>query len=150
MRFEPTYGSLFERLLANSVESDRYSYGGVCCWEWTGRLKSAYPYISMRVPGKKNPQGFRAHRVMANLVVGRPLHSIEETIDHACLIPWCINWAHFCVATIGENSTDRHRRDAGKPRLDLKPLVDPKLYLIDPLVRELPRLRASASQECPF
>jgi hypothetical protein len=150
VRFEPTYTSLFERLLANSAESEQYAHRGCPCWVWTGRIRSAYPYITIRVPGKQNPQSFRAHRVMAEIVVGRALDPSKETIDHGCEIPWCINYWHFRLATIGDNSRDRHRRDAGKPRIVMPYLIDPKLYLLDPLVRELPRLRSELLQECPF
>ena len=150
MRFEATYSGLFERLLANSDVSDRYAHRGCPCWVWTGRVRSAYPYLSLRVPGKKNPQGFRAHRIMAETVVGRPLDPVYETIDHGCEIPWCINYWHFKLATLGDNSKDRHRRVAGKPRLDLPYLISTKLYILDPLVRELPRLRSDLPQECPF
>lgn len=141
---------LFERLLANSVESDLYRYDGCSCWEWTGRIRHAYPYMSVRIDGKKNPQGFRAHRVMAEIVIGRPLDPTLETIEHACEIPWCINYWHFNLATNSENRRDAAARRAGKPRLDLKPLLDRELYIFDIFNRSLPTLRSSLTTECPF
>ncbi len=141
--------ALFSRLLANSVESD-HVFDGWCCWEWTGRVRRCYPYVTVRVPGKKNPQGFRAHRVMAEIVVGRPLHPMRETIEHACAIPWCINYMHFRLATISENRLDAGLRRAGKPRLVLQPLVDEHLYDVDRFIRSLPVLKSTLSEECPF
>ena len=46
----------------------------------------------------------------------------------------CGKWPGDSIHTIGE----------------MPYLVDPKLYVFDPLIRELPRLRSELSQECPF
>jgi len=88
---------------------------------------------------------------MAELVVQRVLHPVEETIEHTCLNTACINPLHFALASNSENVADMNARRFGKQRRVFKPLVDPTLYIVDPLVRSLPTLRSEAlHQECPF
>jgi hypothetical protein len=146
------YANLFSRLLANSVESDVHSYEGTCCWEWTGwrQHRGGYGRCTVRVRGK--PQARPAHRVMAEVVLGRPLDPDLETLEHACGITWCINFLHLKIATRGDNTADAHARRAGKPRRVFKPLIDNDLYIIDRFIRSLPTLRSSLleNQECPF
>lgn len=151
MPFEPLYSSLFERLLANSKVSDEYSHDGKPCWEWTGyRIPRGYGRMSRRRPGKSSPQGYAAHRLMAECVVGRELDPDIETIEHRCEIPWCINYWHFSIVTRPANTADMRARWAGRPRKMFKPLVDPLLYDFDPLERALPTLKAAALEPCPF
>lgn len=150
----PRHASLFVRLLAHSVESETYSYKGTCCWEWTGskRARGDYGRITVRVPGRKNPVRKAVHRVMAELAIGRQLDPDAETIQHACEIPWCINFLHFEIATRADNSADMQARRNGKPRKHFKPLVDPGLYAVDRFIRSLPTLKSAAleTSEIPF
>lgn len=143
---------MFERLLANSEESEQYRWGGWCCWEWTGRIGyHAYGHMSIRVPERKTPRGHLAHRVMAETVLGRPL-LLAETVDHACEIPWCINFMHFRLMTRSENSSDARARQLGKPRKNHPMMIDESLYSVDRFIRSLPVLRSSLleNQTCPF
>jgi len=147
------YPSLFHRLLANSVESDVYSYKGTCCWEWTGwrQHRGGYGRCTVRVRGK--PQARPAHRVMAELVLARQLDPDLETLEHGCEITWCINPLHLSIASRGDNTADMLARKYGTTRRRVfKPLVDPELYSVDPFIRALPVLRSTIleNQECPF
>lgn len=145
------YAGLFQRLLANSIESETYSHAGTPCWEYMGyRIRRGYGRLAMRRPGKPNPQGMAAHRVMAEVVTGRTLHPDDETIEHACGIPWCINYLHFELATRPENTANMQRTRSGRPRKVFQPLINQSLYSVDPLERSMPVLRSSLSEECPF
>src|SRR5690349_11142899 len=92
-----SHPSMFARLLANSIESTVHFFEGTPCWEWTGyrTRRGWYPRVAVRVPGKKAPVGLAAHRVMAEIVLGRPLDPDEETIEHRCETSWCINFLHL-------------------------------------------------------
>lgn len=148
------YANLFERLLANSVESEKYNYEGSPCWEWVGyRLRrGGYGRIAMRIgPKPTKPQGFAAHRVMAEVVLDRPLDPDFETIEHACELTWCINPWHFKLATRAENTLDMNMRRHKRPRRIFVPLLDPKRYILDLFApRVMPQLRAVATSEAPF
>ncbi len=152
MPFESPYASLFERLMANSKVSDRYALKGVPCWEWMGyRIRRGYGRIAIRRPERKSPQGYAAHRVMAEVVLGRSLHPDLETVEHACEIPWCVCYWHFSLVTRADNSADMRARVLGRPRKLFTPLVDPELYFCDPFTRALPVLKADlVGQDCPF
>ena len=145
------YAGMFQRLLANSHESDRYSFEGSPCWEWDGYISpKGYGRFSMRVPTKPYPVLFAAHRELAVLALGKPLPP-DTTIEHACTLPWCIHWLHFETATRAENSRDMQARRWNKPRLKFKRLIDLELYTYDPLIRSLPVLRSTlVNAECPF
>jgi hypothetical protein len=118
------------------------------------RRSRGYGVITKRVPGKKNPQGFFAHREMAKVVLGRDLHPDLETIEHACEIPWCINPWHLDMGSRADNTADMRARRSGKPRKTFRPLLDPALYYLDTLAdRCFPRLRAELeldTADCPF
>lgn len=144
------YPSLFARLLANSCESDVYFFEGTPCWEFQGPKVRGYGRLTIRVPGKKNPQGFAVHRVMAELVLGRTICPVEETVEHRCEIPWCINYWHFALCSNRDNAADMRARITKGQRKLFKPLVDPALYYCDPFERSLPQLRAHNVEEIPF
>jgi hypothetical protein len=148
-----SYRDLFSRLLANSVESETYIYEGTCCWEWTGyRLRrGGYGRMGVHVPGK-GTRGRAPHRVMAEVVLGRPLHPDLETVEHACGLTWCINFLHLKLATRADNASDARRRQLGHERIVFKPLIDNDLYVIDRFIRSLPVLRSKLleDQSCPF
>ena len=143
---------MFERLMRHSRESDTYFFEGTPCWEWTSyrHQRGSRGRISVRVPGKKNPQGLFPHRVMAELVLGRPLDPDHETIEHACGIGWCINFLHLRLATRGDNTKDMWARRNGGARIEFPPLVDEGRYIVGRFIRALPVLREEQPQECPF
>ena len=147
------YTNLFQRLLANSVESDVYGYQGTCCWEWTGpkQRRGGYGRVSVHVPGK-GTQGKLVHRVVAALVLGRQLDPDLETVEHACELTWCFNPLHLEIASRAANTADMQNRRRKKQRLVFKPLVDPDLYSVDRFIRSLPTLRRTPSEiePCPF
>lgn len=144
-----SYPNLFERLLANSVESELYFFEGTPCWEWTAKQKRrGYPQINLYRDGRTVTK--HAHRVMAELVVGRPLHPDRETIEHRCEIPWCINFLHFAIVSRADNTSDAQSKRSGKPRRIFLPLVDLDLYFVDRFIRSLPVLKSDITEECPF
>ena len=142
------YASLFERLLANSVESETHSYNGTPCRCWTGATdrRGEYGRVNVRV-GDRRCVTRAVHRVIAELILGRPLDPERETIQHGCDNPPCISWLHFEIATRVDNSRDSQNRRRGLPRQMFKPLVDPELFDVDPLMWCKPLPRAAG---CPF
>lgn len=97
------YGSLFERLVANSHKLDDQNENG--CWLWTGTTDGKrWPYgkVNVRVNGQH--KSLRAHRVMAETMEGRPLHPDEETVEHLCGNPLCVNPDHFELIDRVDNS----------------------------------------------
>ncbi len=104
------YDSLFERLVANSaVPDDQLESTG--CWLWLGtKDRKGYGLVSVRVPGKKSPVGRRAHRLMKEIMLGRPLDPNDETVEHLCLATSCINPDHTILLTRAENTADMQRR----------------------------------------
>jgi hypothetical protein len=144
---------LFTRLLRNSHESEVHIFEGTPCWEWNGYRggRGSRGRISMRIEGKKNPQGLHPYRVMAELVLGRPLDPDRETIEHACEIPWCINFLHLRLATRKDNTADMMARRRGRERKVFPPLVDEGKYIVDRFIRALPVLRTDPQdEEAPF
>lgn len=100
------YSSLYERLVANTVEDENG------CWVWTGTVKAGYPRIALRVPGRKTPRTFGAHRLMLEEV-----HDIvfpDDEAAHLCNNSMCINPAHLEVQTKAANMADRWKRDTDK------------------------------------
>lgn len=101
------YGSLFERLVANTAEPANAQ----ACWTWTGPTRrhggGDRPALSMRVPGTPSPRQHNAARVMLREFgeLSDPLHEAS----HLCVGNWlCINPDHL----IGESKQDNiHRRE---------------------------------------
>lgn len=141
------YGSLFARLVANSVESDEYRFRGRPCRCWHGPMSGSYGRINVWENGRTLTR--QVHRVMAELALGFKLDP-EITIQHACDIPWCIDWFHFDVATRVENTQDMQNKRRRLPRKVFKPLIDPQLYDYDVFEFALPVLRTTEAAECPF
>jgi HNH endonuclease len=103
------YASMFERLVANSVKPDKQNENG--CWQWIGPTDGKrWPYgqVSKRVNGKHKT--IKAHREMENKFRKVPLAE-DETIDHLCMNPLCVNPDHFSVVTRVENSRLSQQRN---------------------------------------
>lgn len=103
------YGSLFERLVANTAEPENAQ----ACWTWTGPTRrhggGDRPALSMRTPGAGaagKPKNHNAARVML-----REFGDLDPTHEasHLCRGNWlCINPDHL----IGESKQDNiHRRE---------------------------------------
>lgn len=107
------YASLYERLVANTHEPD--SEQG--CWLWAGNTDAkGYGRLAMRKPGRQNPVGVRAHRVMLEQVLGRQLEEHEEG-DHLCFVTSCVNPDHLEVVTGPVNLKRRDERRAARGKL---------------------------------
>lgn len=100
-----SYGSLFERLVANTVLADPDDPSS--CWLWTGSVnrENGYPRLTIRKPGCKHPVRIYAHRAMLE-----EFHDIWFPFDeagHLCYQPLCINPAHLEVQTRAMNMMER-------------------------------------------
>ena len=105
------YGNLYARLIANSEKPDDQNENG--CWLWTGtKDRKGYGRLSMRVAGKRNPTGVRAHRAMLEHLLGRELHPDDETVEHLCACTSCINPDHLVLMTRAANTSAMRRRQA--------------------------------------
>lgn len=99
--FQPIYGSLKERLIANT----QMRVDG--CWIWQGSVtKDGYAKFNYREGGKHKTA--RVHRVMFELLTGVKLPSSIE-LDHQCYIRCCIRPGpgHCMPATKAENLANR-------------------------------------------
>lgn len=98
------YGSLFERLVANTSEPENAQ----ACWVWTAAVDDrpgrGYGRINLRRGGRH--RSLRPHRVMMEVFVGRELREDEE-VDHLCYNVLCINPDHLEVVTKQENLARR-------------------------------------------
>lgn len=109
----PRYGSMFERLVANSVKPDDQNENG--CWVWAGKTdKKRWPYgqVNKRIDGKHVTE--RAHREMENQFREVLLTSDEE-VDHLCMNPLCVNPDHFEIVSKVENAIRSQQRNPRKP-----------------------------------
>lgn len=92
------YPSMYERLVANTVESGE-------CWLWTGKTsKAGYPKINIWHEGRTRT--VRAHRLMLELVHGW-LFPHDEAGHWVCRNPSCIHPHHLRVETAAENLSSR-------------------------------------------
>jgi len=95
-----------ERLIANSVVSDRFFWNGTPCWEWIGKYVYsnrglAYGQLNVRIksgPRKGKVRSERAHRVALRAFKGRYLGK-RYVGGHSCNISWCINPDHLVGGT---------------------------------------------------
>lgn len=105
-----------ERLLANSVISQRFFFEGTACWEWTGRVhinRTGMLYGKMNVYINGKHKTMKAHRVAITAFDGRVLKRGAVGM-HKCDISWCINPAHLAGGSQSSNVRDcvkkgRHR-----------------------------------------
>ena len=102
------YGSLFERLVANTHEPENDQ----ACWVWSGtRHYKGYGTLNLRVDGKHTK--VYAHRCMAEIMLERKLEMNEEP-DHLCLNRACINPAHLFLGTHADNMQDMWAKGRGR------------------------------------
>lgn len=100
------YGTLFERMVANSEPADPENPRA--CWVWTGKVRSGgshtYPHVNVYRNGQHRT--VKAHRLMMEEVLGRPLAPGVE-VDHLCHNTLCINPDHLREATFVQNQNNR-------------------------------------------
>lgn len=106
------YLTLWARLMANCRPNAKTE-----CWDWTGSFRLSrgggrYPRINIVIEGKHTT--LSAHRVVAEIVMGRKLCTEEETLEHTCTNTICINPNHFLLATRVANSGSMRARILGK------------------------------------
>jgi hypothetical protein len=114
------YGSLWERLMANTAEPD--SEQG--CWCWTGSKRSSYGYgrLNLYVPELAANRPVTAHVlawVMLETGIMAPgplylayleLRCSGLELDHLCNETRCINPDHLEPVTPQQNCERRYRR----------------------------------------
>ena len=138
------YGSLFERLVANTAEPENAQ----ACWLWTGKLNdSGYPRLNVHDPATGRTKTVKAHRAMLE-----ELHAGVFPFDeggHLCYERSCINPDHLEVQTPSFNASER-RGYAGNARKccipTLFPVEDPLQVMAD-WAWDNPGERGG---ECPF
>ena len=95
------------------------------CWLWTGTV-NRYDYGGVQWEGKP----YRIHRLIYELLIG-PI--TEETLDHLCRQPSCVNPAHLEPVSLLENIRRGHappERNRLKIRCDHgHPLSGNNLYV---------------------
>ena len=97
-----------DRLRANSLVSEEFSFLGEPCWDWTGALdENGYPLIGMRLLGKRHT--FRAHRVALWAFKHVTLFS-KRKARHLCHRKCCINPMHLKYGTQKQNVADQITR----------------------------------------
>ena len=114
------YGSLYERLIANTAEPDNEQ----ACWTWASRLdRWGYGQINVYVPGLGRNVTMKAHIALycwhafgARTADELFLAYVEQVssglhLDHACRAQWCIRPDHLEPVTPSENMK---RRSAAK------------------------------------
>ncbi len=150
MRNGVRYVSMFARLLANSVEDERVVYRGLPCWCWTGRHRRHYGVINLRDGNRHVTR--RVARVMTEIVLGRSIDSNEETIEHLCKMPPCINPWHLALIPMGENSRAARMRQYHGIETTFKPMLkDDEWWLPDALApRSMPQRRVADLEAIPF
>lgn len=115
------YPSMAERLIANSVVSQRFFCDGEPCWEWVGACcvnRSGQHYGKMATRFKSGPRKGQlrtelAHRVSIKTFTNRVLTQRMVGM-HKCNVSWCVNPAHLAGGTQKRNVRDcvaqgRHR-----------------------------------------
>jgi hypothetical protein len=91
-----------QRLLRNSTLDEVTG-----CWNWTGKTNnSGYGQLTVRVPGKRSPVNFYAHRLALVVFTGVKLRS-DCHVDHKCRNETCINPEHLRQVKIKTNLSRR-------------------------------------------
>lgn len=109
----PSYPSLWARILANCRVDPVTG-----CWLWTaktGRSRGSdqrYPTMNVRVDGKHTT--VRVHRVVASIVLGRPLDRVEETVEHTCFTTVCVGPNCIGLMTNADNASSARARKLGR------------------------------------
>lgn len=110
------YTSLFERLVANSEKPVEQNENG--CWLWTGNTDSkGYARLTLRLPGRRNPTGMRASRLMEGIFRADDDELVAvfdpdlETIEHLCAKTGCINPDHWVLIPRGDNTAAMRERN---------------------------------------
>ena len=93
------YASLYERLVANTVEDEDG------CWIWQGMDHKGDPTFTMR-NGKPHPERLYAHRVMLELVTGF-YFPFDQAGHWRCFKPRCIRPDCLRIETLAENLSTR-------------------------------------------
>jgi len=93
----------FERFLAK-VDTDGPPWNGIPCWMWMG-CRTAEGYGRFK---DETTQLGCAHRWAFEHFVGPIPDGL--TLDHLCLLPFCVRPEHLEPVTSGENSRRRFRR----------------------------------------
>lgn len=142
MSGKPRYGSLYERLVANTHEPE----GVHGCWSWKGAVGgSGYGRLNRRVQGQH--KACDAHRVMGEVLLGRALEDVEQ-VDHRCFNTACVNPDHIEVVHYLVNLS---RRRVNPVQLATVPLTAGPV--VEPLQRLADRAwstRGRRVKRCPF
>lgn len=141
MKNATRYSSLFERLVANTREEGD-------CWIWTGAVRTHYPSMTVRIPGRPHPVPVRPHRVMLEIVTGW-LFPFDEAGHYRCFNPLCIRPCHLRIETSAENLSDRrgYAPCAGRMIPVLFPTAD---RLLDEAAGRAWSTPGISGQDCPF
>lgn len=96
------YGSLEERIIANSVLSEEDFHNGTPCWIWIGKRSSRgdYGHINLWLDGRHRT--LKAHRVSLHVFRGASLDDPNVGI-HQCNVSLCVNPMHLLLDTQSEN-----------------------------------------------
>lgn len=101
MAHKKSYGSIYERLVANTEEPQ--SENG--CWIWSGPRRHGYGALCVRVPGLTSPRHKIASRAMLSEV-----HGVDFPFDecgHLCGNPSCVNPDHLEIQSQAFNLSER-------------------------------------------
>lgn len=122
------YGSLFERLVANTAEPENAQ----ACWLWTGRLNEyGYPRLNVHDAARGRTVTVKAHRAMLE-EMHEGVFPFDEA-GHLCHTRACINPDHLEVQTKSFNASDRrgYQRAHGCCLPTLFPRPDPLQVMAD-------------------
>lgn len=107
------YGSLHERIIANTVMSD-WLFDGEPCWLWMGSRNSAgygaLTYRWRRGPRKGKVGRKLVHRLAFMLFKRRKI-STKSVVMHRCDVRLCCNPAHLLAGKDVDNMRDMVNKD---------------------------------------
>jgi hypothetical protein len=90
------------RLFSKMRISDRHSYKGDPCWEWTASCNKRTGYAQIGHTFDFGVFNYITHRVVYEWFVGDIPRGL--VIDHLCRIKHCVNPAHLEVVTSATNT----------------------------------------------